>query len=99
MDPGINICLIVAAYNVPTSTKAKMIKYDDEIITKLYRINFLVTATTADNAAANEGTQKPFLSKKAKYFIDKYWLSEKGLDGEFHMAMTHPVTLKPIFLH
>ena len=43
-----------------------MIKYDDEIITKVYQRKFLVTVTTSDNAAENEGTQKPFLSKKAK---------------------------------
>ena len=56
-----------------------------------------MTATTADNAAENEGTRKPFLSKQAKEFLDKYWLSEKGLDGNFLVVMTHPVTLTPIF--
>ena len=74
-----------------------MIKYDDEIITKVYRSDFLVTETTADNEAANEGTQRPFLSKKSKDFLDKDWLSEKGLDRDFLLAMTHPVTLTPFF--
>ena len=55
--PDINICFVVSAYNVPTSTKEKMIKYGDEIITKVYRSDFLVTATTAENAVANEGTK------------------------------------------
>ena len=53
LEPGMNLCFVVAAYNVPTSTKAKMVKYDNEIITKIYRSDFLVTETTADNAAAN----------------------------------------------
>ena len=35
LEPVINPCLVVAAYNVPTSTKAKIINYDDEIITKV----------------------------------------------------------------
>ena len=62
-----------------------MIKYDDGIITKIYRSDLLVAATTADNPASNKGTQKPFLSNKAKDFLDKYWLSEKGLGDDYNM--------------
>ena len=56
LEPDINICFIVVAYNVPISTKKK-ITYDDEVIIKVYRSYFLLTATTADNAVENEGTK------------------------------------------
>ena len=52
LGPGINIWFIISAYNATTNKKEKMIKYDDEIITKVYSRDFLVTATIADNEAA-----------------------------------------------
>ena len=35
LDPGVNDCFVVSAYDVPTTTKEKMIKYYDEIINKV----------------------------------------------------------------
>ena len=62
-----------------------MIRYDNEIIAKVYLSDFLVNSTISYNAAANEVTQNLFLSKKAEEFLDIYWLSGEGLDGNFHV--------------
>ena len=54
-------------------------------------------ATTADTEAANEGTQKPFFYNKAKGFLGKGWIYEKGIDGDFLIEIAHTVTLTPTF--
>ena len=98
LKPGVDLCFIIAAYNVPSTQAHQISSHVYENILVLEENNFNVRVLCADNAQCNESYFHSKGSMKASEFIPQEVLNKHGLSGDFIMALQHPVNLQPIFI-
>jgi hypothetical protein len=98
LHPGNKLCFIAAAYNLCSIKSHNVDQILNDVTIGLYGFGWKVRTVCGDGATSNTTFFRSACDIPVRRFIPEAVLDQYGVDKDFKVAYSHPITDEPIFV-